>query len=800
MFKVAARTVLELGSELISSDAIAIYELVKNAIDARSKDGVTIELSISLRHSHYIDLLARVSDACDLRKEEHWPASTTARTLAELKAEIKSQIQASCPAQVRGDIVNKIDSAATLNALRGQLTELYKTTNWIEIRDTGLGMSKDDLLNSYLVIGTPSRRHSLERELNGTAVKTTYLGEKGVGRLSVMRLGSLLSIRTATEQDKYFNNLEVDWSEFEDLDKMIEDITISPTTGSKKIPADYSGTVIRISDLTASWSKRAILEVATWDLARIADPFSRSKRRFRIAIIFNGERVEIPRLEQSLLDLCQARASGTYSIANGKPALEINLWCGDLGKGNPPAQRRIYLEKIDLRSITKDTDSEISDRALTTIGPFSFELYWYNRRLMKGVDSIGDRKHLLRLLEQWCGIMLFRDGYRVFPYGDDDNDWLGLDRRAFASGGYKLNKTQFVGRVSISRIANSQLIDQTNREGLKDCDEKSVLLEVMQFVIQNRMRFFLDEVERNHKSLTVDFEMSEHHVKTLRGRALTSIRALEQRHSEERPTLHQLTTIIEEMNDYFLAAKERAEQIEDERDRMVQLAGIGLMLEIVAHELARSTEHTIEILDNAPVGSGAGELSSVFRTLRDEMNTMNKRLRVLDPLSISGRQRKETFDFGELVGEVLAGHAAQFRRHHVHATVKLQSGVSRVMVTGVRGMYVQILENLVQNSVYWMALKRADEADYKPSITIRLGPFPTLMEFHDNGPGVQASLQEEVFKAFFSTKGKSRRQGLGLYIARDCAEHNGASLYLSPECDVQAGRLNTFILELQEAK
>ena len=47
MFKVSARTVLELGSELISSDAIAFYELIKNGADAGTKDGVTIKLRLS---------------------------------------------------------------------------------------------------------------------------------------------------------------------------------------------------------------------------------------------------------------------------------------------------------------------------------------------------------------------------------------------------------------------------------------------------------------------------------------------------------------------------------------------------------------------------------------------------------------------------------------------------------------------------------------------------------------------------------------------------------------------------------
>ena len=394
--------------------------------------------------------------------------------------------------------------------------------------------------------------------------------------------------------------------------------------------------------------------------------------------------------------------------------------------------------------------------------------------------------------------MLFRDSYRVFPYGDDDDDWLGLDRRALASSGYKLNKQQFVGRVTISRITNPELVDQTNREGLKDCDEKAVLLEVMQFVIQNRLRNFLEEVARKSSSAELDMDTSDRQVRNLRARALTSIKALEKRHSEERPILHQLTAIIEEMNDYFARAKQRAEQVEDERDRMVQLAGIGLMLEIVAHELARSTEHTIAVLKETPSGKSSSELASLFSSLREEMITMNRRLRVLDPLSVSGRQRRETFLLKELVDEVFAAHSAQFKRHGIKVTIATPA--EAVRVTAVRGMYVQILENLIQNSVYWVSLKQDDEADYKPKIVVSIGPLPTLLEYSDNGPGIQASLQEEVFKAFFSTKGKAKRQGLGLYIARDCAEHSGASLFLASDTGPTPGRLNKFVLELKDPK
>ncbi len=192
------------------------------------------------------------------------------------------------------------------------------------------------------------------------------------------------------------------------------------------------------------------------------------------------------------------------------------------------------------------------------------------------------------------------------------------------------------------------------------------------------------------------------------------------------------------------------------------------------------------------------DIHSVFNTLRSEMKTMNRRLRVLDPLSISGRQRKESFDFVALVKDVLNGHARQFERHKIEATVS--SKLKSVVVHGVKGMFVQIVENLINNSVYWMDSRAEAEPKYQATIEIKIGSPESLMEYTDNGPGIPPGMREEVFKAFVSTKGKSRRQGLGLYIARDCALHHGGSLYLSEERSVHRGRLNTFVLELPPEK
>lgn len=788
-FRVAARTVLELGAELISSDAVAIYELVKNAIDANSKDGVTIAFCVSLRHSDYVDAMEKLDE---LVEEARKPADAAA-VLAQLRTELVGNLLQAAPRAARLAFAEALAGAKSVDAFRAALKAAYVTHNWIEFRDTGVGMSKKDLLDNYLVIGTPSRRRDLDGRMKAGEA-AVFLGEKGVGRLSAMRLGSRLDVTTASETDDSYNLIAVDWSDFEDLEKMIEDVIIKPKTGTKK-PAGWTGTTIRVSGLNATWSPNRIRDIATFELARLSDPFSSKRRRYRIVVEFNEARIDIPRLDQDILSLAHATAKGRYEIIAGKPQLTVDLHCRDLGKQNAPEDRHHVLQRDDLRSLTKDRTNEIPLSALRTVGPFEFEFYWFNRQRLRKELTPVEARRVLPLQKQWSGVMLFRNGYRVFPYGDDTDDWLGLDRRALASGGYKLNKTQFIGRATISRTANSRLIDQTSREGLKDCDEKTVLVEILHFIIQNQLRVFLDDVDRRTAPKEIDLDAADKRVEDLQGRTQSAIRGLIAKHAEDAPQLRELLAFFQEMQAYFAAARRRAGEVEDERERMVQLAGVGLMLEMIAHELARSTETALALLGDAEGEDLPEDVAALFGTLRDEMKTMNRRLRVLDPLSVSGRQRRETFDLAQMVSEILAAHAAQFARHAVTPSLTVADGQRTVMVKGVRGMYVQIVENLIQNSIYWMDISREQNRSYQPRIDIILSSGPRLIDYTDNGPGIHPSIRNEVFTAFFSTKGKSTRQGLGLYIAQDCAKSNGTLLSLSGEHRVHEDRLNTFVLE-----
>jgi len=216
----------------------------------------------------------------------------------------------------------------------------------------------------------------------------------------------------------------------------------------------------------------------------------------------------------------------------------------------------------------------------------------------------------------------------------------------------------------------------------------------------------------------------------------------------------------------------------------------GLMVEVVAHELARSAEDALDTLNKLQRKNVPEEVRSRLESLRASMKAISKRLRILDPLSVSGRQRKEAFELDELVRDLLSAHEAQFDRHHVKLETHFPD--RPVALKAVKGMVAQVIENLVSNSVYWMDIERERKLGFKPLLTIAVEDNPPRVRVTDNGPGISPEYAERVFDLFFSLKDKSRRRGLGLFIAREAAEHNGGALVIDTEIVNREGRYTTF--------
>lgn len=790
-FVITARTILHLGSDLISSDAVALYELIKNAIDAGSPTGVDILFDVVIREADFSAAMSALEEA------ESEPVS-----LDELKGNFLTHVMKDADAQLKIDFISSIERSHTADQLRRNVVHAYSRCNRIIVSDTGHGMSRRDLQDVYLTIGTTSRakavRKALEDDVRGGPERPPYLGEKGVGRLSVMRLGWRVRVETMTEDDDESSVLEIDWKDFERADDAdASSVLVSPTPGNHRM-ADGSFTRIEISDLRSSWSLSRLTQVANEQIARMTDPFSWKGRRFQIRLAINGHRLApVSQVAKAFLGNAHGRCIGSFDVSGGRPrlvaAVESSLYGGD------PTE--IIFDTTDLMAMSGLHDTGHSSSILRRLGSFSFELYWFNRQRLRALPDVGDREVVRNLVRTWAGVCLFRDGYRVLPYGDPGDDWLGLDLTALASSGYKLNTKQIIGRVSIGRLTNPRLLDQTNRQGLIETPEKEAMINLLRELVSRWWHDYLNETssaKKKQEALAFDTNEENNVVESLEARTKQSLR-------EIRKDFHGDAQLLREVKDAFLEIKEAHQRavehistIEEQKERLTQLAGVGLLVEVIAHELARATELTQATLKDLSRRNIDGEAASALRTLGSQVKVIQKRLKALEPLSVSARFRRGHMKLNEIVRYVLEGHAAQFDRHRIELV--LPEDDEEVSAFIVEGHVVQILENLISNSVYWLELEGREHSAFEAKIFLSINNNPPRILYSDNGPGIPVGRRGSVFEPFFSTKqgAKSRRFGLGLYIARQNAEMLGGTLELVNLGSVRPNRYNVFELTLRD--
>lgn len=771
-FKVAARTILQLGSELISSDGVAFYELIKNAFDAKTRNGARIEVVIRIPYPTYRTLKESVEALRD-------DSPDSQRQLKHLRASLLSNVDRNTPRAKH--VVQSLEQAET----KAQLLAAVEEANCIRIRDSGEGMTLEQLEQVYLTIGTRSRLD--QRESNSNS-RRPILGEKGIGRLSAMRLGMRLRVKTTQAGEQSWNILQIDWKDFSRTHgQMLEEVEIVPKTGPRKEDRKESGTTIRISDLNSEWSSKRLREIAQQEFSRLMDPFS--PPQMKLFFYFNDEPVVISPINTLLFDHADAHLSATIRKHSGS-GFELR---GEIIYKLRNRKRTIHLTEEHLISVAGlQTIAE-----LESLGPFEMMSYWFNRRRLTAIEGIGDIKAVKALVDEWGGgLMLFRDGFRVHPYGGPTDDWLQLDPIAFKSQGYKVNRKQLIGKVEISNRYNPLLVDQTNREGLRDNLQKSALIAILQWILGG-LRLFVTNVDaETHERESLDIELLEKRVEGAQATLQEAVAQLLEKYPKERQLASAIRDITDEITEIMSQAKDVAQGLETRQSQLVNLAGIGLMVEIVAHELNRATLFTLSLLADSDFDNVPEDVQYTLETLQSQLKTLQKRLRILDPLSTAGRQVKERFDLAQWVREILDGHEAQFARHGIQMRFRTIPTSGEFRIRAVKGMVVEIIENLISNSVYWLKRATVDNSRFKPEIEIVVDFNNREVRFSDNGPGIEKDQQEEVFLPFVTTKPAREGKGLGLYIAREIANYNGGKLSLSDKSTAHPGVLNTFIFEL----
>ena len=229
---------------------------------------------------------------------------------------------------------------------------------------------------------------------------------------------------------------------------------------------------------------------------------------------------------------------------------------------------------------------------------------------------------------------------------------------------------------------------------------------------------------------------------------------------------------------------------------ILELANLGQLVDIIAHELSRVTDHTSQLLSRLEYEGikNPNQMLRIIEELKLQIIATKKRISIIDVSSPAERQRKSVYDISAQIRTILDGYQPQFNRHGIKAKLTIDGLEQQkcVKVKMVRGLIAQILENLLTNSVYWLC-QSVQSGDTNRKIVVDIDSVAKVISVYDNGPGVAPEIQNDIFKPYFTNKRNGK--GLGLFIASKLATYHNAKIYMDSKVE-KDGKLRTFIIEL----
>lgn len=646
-------------------------------------------------------------------------------------------------------VKNAYDADATRAAVTLDLRAEHNPA--ITVEDDGEGMTLDLLKSVWLVPGHDHRRRQRERDERSCIHHRLPLGEKGLGRFAVHKLGNRIRLTTRA-QDSEECVVEIDWNELIEQPYLDE----APVTIRTRPPAvftgGHTGTRIEVGELRPpAWTRGEVRRLCN-QITSICSPFQ-EQGDFQATL-------EVPGNEHWIEDLPDFSAIIDRAVWKFSFLLDGGTfdWSYEF--------RGVQGFNLDSRTVTRDGDrlqlptgsvrrrrgsSVIADEATTDgIGPVLGEFYVYDRD-RPVLQRLGDTRLLTSYLDEYGGIRVYRDSMRVYNYGEQGDDWLGLDLRRVNVPTRRISRNIILGAVHLSLDQSSALVEKTNREGFVENDA----LDRLRHVVLGALGALESERQTDKQRMRRVTEQPSDPVTDGLETPIAELR--------EELVRHELGDTLEP----YLARIQH--QFREMQETLLTAGMSGLNLAVVFHEVERG----VRVLHQAIVGGGDLEVAA---TQAQEL------MRILDGFAtLLRRDSKREHTAQHLVTQVRTFNLLRLRHHRVQLDCPLMDGVGDFRATFSLGLVLGALNNLIDNALYWMRVRwpdgNADGTVLKRRLFIGgsedlVGGRAILVA--DNGVGFQRDTPESVTRPFFTRKPDG--MGLGLYYANLAMELNGGRL------------------------
>lgn len=695
----------------------------------------------------------------------------------------------------------------------------------IYIVDYGCGMNSRVISECWMRIGTDEKLNNA-RSASGR-VKS---GAKGIGRFALNRLGKEAEMYTFSKEDGGYL-WKVRWADFNqpliDVSQVTAEIDAIDIIVVRnlllhlandyqiELPSFETGTVLHIKDLNDVWSHDAISHLYE-SLKNLIPPFNipvfdislrlRNSDNFgdveiapyddydyKVSAIYDGPDTQIVHVKVYRNELDYIRVLSEYAgIFEFSDMQEFPFT-------KETFSQDFYSLEIPANKL-KDINKFLYQNNIDKLGGFKFDFYFLKSSISdnRGEGDITKypyRQFVPRDRKEWLrrnvGVKLYRDQFRVRPYGENGDDWLHLGDRYSSnpigagqrSSGYHIRQNQIVGAVEISRLDNPYLQDKSGREGLQENDVVLLFQEMLLGIIN------VMEKDRNR----VMYSLSQlYEKKNPKGQKKAEAdRALSAEFS---------TANYDALKEGYKVVRFELEEKENEMRLLRNLASTGLVITSFAHELK-----TISLLANNrsdDLREALENLISEEETSKMGLNEFTNPYILLEDLRVQDNNIKGWLEFS------INSVNKDKRKRHVFSLKeyfdRFQSTWSSVLselnicleIIGftdemrVKAFAIDldtVFNNLLSNSIY--AIKeRKSTTDRFIRINGKIDNDFIMISFTDTGTGLADEYKDnpnEIFNSFESSKydkdGHKIGTGLGLYIAKTTInEYKNWSITLLP--------------------
>lgn len=669
----------------------------------------------------------------------------------------------------------------------------------LRISDDGEGMSYDDVVNKWMMVGTDNKVHS-----PFTAKGRRKLGEKGIGRFSVERLAHKVEVISKKKDDSFAITFSIDWDVYENAEGEFS----QHKHVVNKIPANNgdAGTTITLMDLRDDWDTDKLTKLKKeLELLRPIDISKLSYKEYNLP----GNEVKIRLIAAGLLGKYQLINSNFINFAQAHLFGEIK-------------EDQTSVIKVHIKSNISANKTEIleeyhysPDEVNASCGPITFEVFVFlkDKRLYRSLDI--DRKEMDDYLDAFCGVKIYRDGFRIMPFGDTDNDWLELNAHRTSSPEHRLATQNTIGIVYISRDKNPGLQDVLSRENMYDTPEFASMKAFVNLGFEKYTALQLNARKKKERRVQEEGKKalsSAQKAVASFSRQVTSLKDYSTNIIDNPPldiskTARELSSSISLMLDSAetsLAELKNAygfyKKQTDFRSREMQIyrniATLGISAAMFGHEALNQTVESKAIVNDI-FADYEGIIASA-EGLEEQLKDLQKDLMLIDEKADFYRNylRKEKQDYVSYVNialslqRILDQHKSAFSAISISPKVLIEGNETDLITWAYEGDFDSIITNLITNA--YKALKRMGDSGYL-TFTLKAQEDEIFLISENNGKPIEPEHRSRIFDPMFSTY--SDGTGLGLTIVQDTLQLYNGTIVLDEEYPV-----TRFIIRVPRAR